>query len=190
MKRSLPLLVVLAVTLATSAAEGREPTIAEVQVAAARVAALSPAPALAAAGRARAAALLPALRVRLARDLDRDQSLDQEPGRADQLGLDASDRLVLEVRAEWDLSRLAFEPGELAALEAGARLARDRRDLLEAVTHLYFERRRLAGRLANAGDPEDRLRFAEVTALLDAFTGGLYTPSGGRARPRRERNAP
>jgi len=168
----------------------REPTIGEVQAAAERVAGLSPDRALAAAGRARAAALLPALRVRVARDLDRDESLDLEPGRADQLGLDASDRLVLEVRAEWDLARLAFEPGELAALETGARLARERRELVEAVTRLYFERRRLAARLAAEGvEADDRARFGEVTAILDAMTAGLYTRSGGRRGPVRRRSA-
>jgi hypothetical protein len=181
-------LLVLSALLPDTAA-AREPTALEVQAAAARAAGLSPDRALSAAGRARAAALLPALRVRVARDLDRDQSLALEPGRADQLGLGASDRLILEVRAEWDLARLVFEPGELAALEAAARLARERRELLEAVTRLYFERRRLAARLDRVPEPDDRARFGEVTALLDAMTAGLYTRSSGLRQPGRRRSA-
>lgn len=178
-------LLLAGAVLMPSSGAAREPTALEVQAAAVRVAGLSPDRALSAAGRARAAALLPALRVRVARDLDRDESVSLEPGRADQLGLGASDRLVLEVRAEWDLARLAFEPGELAALEAAARLARERRELLEAVTRLYFERRRLATRLATTPEPDDRARFAELTALLDSLTAGLYT----RVQPVRRRSA-
>ncbi|MBI2894802.1 MAG: hypothetical protein HYY06_14705 [Deltaproteobacteria bacterium] len=156
------------------AAFAREPRIDEVQAAAVRTAHADPSRAEAAADRARAAGLLPALRVRVARDLDRDQSLDLEPGASDQLGLDASDRLVLEVRAEWDLSRLAYEPDELHALESASRLARDRREAIETVTRLYFERLRLVGRLARAPDPEARSRLGEVTAILDALTGGYF----------------
>lgn len=167
--------VAVATVVAAVPARAGEPTVGEVQAAAVRSAGLSPEDALDVAGRARVAALLPAVRVRVARDLDRDESLALEPGRADQLGLDASDRLILEVRAEWDLARLAFEPGELTALESAARLARDRRELIEAVTRLYFERRRLAVRLGTTHELDDRLRFAEVTALLDAMTAGLYT---------------
>jgi len=168
------LLLALSVWLGAGPAWAREPTIGEVQAAALRASGLSVARALAVAGRARPAALLPSLRVRVARDLDRGESVDLEPGRADQLGLDASDRLILEVRAEWNLARLAYEPGALDALQAAARLARDRRELLETVTRLYFERRRLLARLHHAPDPEARWRLPEVTALLDALTGGLY----------------
>jgi hypothetical protein len=159
-------------------AEGREPTVDAVQQAAIRAGHADPGRAEAAADRARAAGLLPAVRVRVARDLGRDQSLDLEPGTADQLGVDARSRLVLEVRAEWDLSRLAYEPEELHALETASRLAQDRRAIVEAVTRVYFERQGLRQRLARSAQPdtqaEDRVRLQETTAILDALTGGFF----------------
>jgi hypothetical protein len=56
-----------------------------------------------------------------------------------------------------------------------------RQDILEQVTRLYFERVRLRAELAHPGQAtfkkrsEKELRIQEITALLDAFTGGKFS---------------
>ena len=68
--------------------------------------------------RAGRAAWLPELRLRVERRLGRSESLDLPSGRQRRdgpLGLDTANDVRYEVRATWDLSRLVFNPEEVAA---------------------------------------------------------------------------
>jgi len=85
------------------------------------------------------------------------------------------------VRAAWDLDRLVFAPEELRAAATAALLARRREEVVEHATRLYFERTRLRLRLA-LSPPDSALERAEreiaidaAGAELDALTGGLLS---------------
>ena len=59
-----------------------------------------------------------------------------------------------------------------------------REEVLDQATRVYFERRRLQAELLNQNDaPVDsmidgQMRLAELTAVLDAFTGGGFSKAG------------
>jgi hypothetical protein len=87
----------------------------------------------------------------------------------------------LTIGATWDLDRLIFEPQEMAVAREAVRTANLRDRVLEEVTRRYFERRRLQVdlELAPPTDLADRvrkeLRLQELTADIDAFTGGWFS---------------
>ncbi len=91
------------------------------------------------------------------------------------------------VRAEWDLSRLVFNPDELRVAGETVDLVRLRQRVLDEVTRLYFERRRreverdLAPPADVAGRVRQQLRIDELTASLDALTGGFFSQRLGAA---------
>ncbi len=88
---------------------------------------------------------------------------------------------VFDVRAEWRLSELVFNRDELRTAMVSMRLTSLRERVLQNVTKLYFERRRL--QVINAASPsadalereQDRLRIDELTADLDSVTGGWFS---------------
>jgi competence protein ComEA len=88
-------------------------------------------------------------------------------------------RLLLEAR--WDLDRLIFDREEMAVSREAVRAANLRDRVLEEVTRRYFERRRLQVdlELSPPTDLSDRvrkeLRLQELTADIDAFTGGWFS---------------
>jgi photosystem II stability/assembly factor-like uncharacterized protein len=81
----------------------------------------------------------------------------------------------------WDLSELVWNPDQ-TSIDSRAKLMTEmREDLLSQISRIYFERRRLQIELI-AGisyDPSDTLskqmRVDELTALLDALTGGNFS---------------
>jgi hypothetical protein len=87
----------------------------------------------------------------------------------------------LTVGATWDLDRLIFEPQEMAVAREAARTATLRDRALSEVTRRYYDRRRLQVdlELAPPTDLGDRvkkeLRLQELTADLDALTGGWFS---------------
>ncbi len=96
----------------------------------------------------------------------------------------------LTIGGRWDLDRLIFEPQEMAVAREAVRTANLRDRVLEEVTRRFFERRRLQVdlELAPPTDLSDRvrkeLRLQELTADIDAFTGGWYSEkltAAGRA---------
>ncbi len=84
------------------------------------------------------------------------------------------------VKATWDLPSLLMSSERLRAIDQAIDAAKLRGTLLEEVTRLYFARRRLqvdmllAPRLDAQGRVEDALKLEELTAQLDAFTGGRF----------------
>jgi hypothetical protein len=134
--------------------------------------------------RARWAGWLPELRLRVDRRFNRAESADlgTAPGAAlAPVGIDSDNDVRYECRATWDLSRIVFNPDELAAQMQALRTAEARREIESLVIRLYFERRRLKAELA-AADANDvaagmrlEVRMAEIEAELDALTGGAFT---------------
>ncbi len=121
--------------------------------------------------RAGRAAWLPELRFRMDRRLGRRESLDLPAGGGSSLpplGLDTADDVRYEARATWDLSRLVFNPDEIAAQSQALRMADTRREVESLVNRLYFERRHL--KMTTPAPP----RIAEVEAELDALSGGAF----------------
>ncbi len=133
--------------------------------------------------RARVAAWLPEVRVRVDRRFGRSESLDVSPAPladAPPVSLDTVDEVRYEARATWDLSRLVFNPDELAAHAEALRMADVRREVESLVIRLYFERRRLKVEAATtdgndmASNLRREARIEELEAELDALTGGAF----------------
>ena len=148
--------------------------------------------------RARVAGWLPKVRARVDRRFARSESVDLGSSSAAPLapvGIDSNNDVRYELRATWDLSRIIFNPDELAAQFQALRTADARREIESLVIRLYFERRRLKAELgaadattmAPAGMPLSgmtlELRVAEIEAELDALTGGAFTRLARRRDP-------
>lgn len=131
--------------------------------------------------RARLSAFLPRFQSQVDRIYEHDESLDQQAGAADQLGIDTDNDLRLRFRADWQMSQWLFNPLELRVASEAGDIAQLREDLLTAVTKVYFERRRLQIELV-LEPPTDlavavkkELRLQELTATLDAYTGAKFS---------------
>lgn len=162
-----------------------EPSVSQVQVAAAaQVEAAAPDPA-ALAARRRLAALLPRLSAELRAD-QRSYRVVGLQGTSEVDYLRSSPGRGVTVRATWELGELVAPRGEPGAAPAALARLRRREEAVRRATALYFERRRLLAVLAL--DPpatplaraEAELEVDRVTAELDAATGGLYLGRGAR----------
>lgn len=86
-----------------------------------------------------------------------------------------------EVKAVWQLSKLVMSSEEIRVISEVQDIVKLRDKVLEDVTRLYFERRRLQVDLLLGGGGElkkrvgDELRLAELTAQIDAYTGGRFS---------------
>lgn len=89
----------------------------------------------------------------------------------------SSDELGWSLSATWELDRLAFN-GE--ALDAKS-LTSLEENLVREVTTLFFSRRRVLASLVMSPPTDDEeyfyelMRLEELTATLDAFTGGMFS---------------
>ena len=113
------------------------------------------------------------------RDRDKDGSLD----------------LGASLTMTWDLRDLAYEPEQIDLSREARLVIGLRDDVLDEVNQLYFERLSIESQLVAArhGDAsasrspgELRLRLEELTAGLDAWTGGWFSQQLQRAVPRLE----
>jgi hypothetical protein len=88
----------------------------------------------------------------------------------------SNDQTVWHVRGVWDLSRVVFNPEQLDIKTLGSL----QESLIREVTTMYFSRRRvLAGLILSPPDDDEdlyyeQLRLDEMTATIDAFTGGKF----------------
>jgi len=160
--------------------EASEPTVAEVVEAALRHAGLDEKPAGGWKMRARAAALLPWISLRAARDTSWEDRARQVGG--------VDHGVVLEARATWRLDRLVYDPSEIRATTVEQQRARAAAAVTERVTALYYKRRRAQiEALWQAGETSQEtalraLAVDELTAQLDGLTGGWLARRLGRRR--------
>lgn len=124
-------------------------------------------------------ALAPELSGEYRRNVENDRTLGaQTSGNVDYTSLDDDDRYT--VKAKWELDRLIFNPDELRVSAEVSDLVKLRENVVDQVTKLYFERRRLQVELDTAAPSElgtrlkKELRLQELTAALDGMTGGWF----------------
>ena len=86
-----------------------------------------------------------------------------------------------DVSMSWDLSDLVWSTDQTTIDSRSKLMVELREDILDEVTRLYFERRRIQTELVidHALDPrlkiDQEMRIAELTALIDALTGGEFS---------------
>lgn len=96
---------------------------------------------------------------------------------------------TLWVELAWDLDKIILSDGEVAALRQGPRWWAAERRVLDRVQSVWAARRRLMtemalgdgarGRSAARDDVYRQLRIEELTAQLDAATGGVFSERAG-----------
>ncbi len=130
---------------------------------------------------------LPIVSLRLARARDRDDVTDADEaftsGALRRL-VDRESSLSRDFEASlsfsWDLGDVAYHPEQIDVSRESREVIRLRDDVLDEVTQLYFERRRVLAELAArpTAPPDEklrlRLRAAELAAGIDAWTGGWF----------------
>ncbi len=80
-----------------------------------------------------------------------------------------------DVSLSWDLSDFIWSTDQTTIDGRSKLMVELREDILAQVTRLYFERRRLAVELVQHNAFDKQLRFEELTAHLDAYTGGEFS---------------
>jgi hypothetical protein len=161
-----------------------DPPVAALRAAATALVLAEPERAESLVARARFAGWLPELRIMVDRRFARSESVDlgtpSDGAALAPVGIDSNNDVRYQARATWDLSKIIFNPDEIAAQFQALRTADTRREIESLVIRLYFERRRLKAESAAADDldmlPGSRreLRIAEIEASLDALTGGAF----------------
>ncbi|HEX9100771.1 MAG TPA: hypothetical protein VF997_01140 [Polyangia bacterium] len=157
-----------------------EPSVRELQHAAACLAEVHPELVRSWLRRAGKAALLPTTRVRVGRGL---VELTRDTMSAPVYSM--TNDWTIAVEATWSLDRLVFDRNELRVSREAQRLAGHREELLTRVAQLYYARRRLqvdALLQPDAPAAVDRaLEIEELTAVLDGLTDNALT-RGKRSR--------
>lgn len=86
-----------------------------------------------------------------------------------------------ELSLSWDLGNMIWHDDQIDIDNRSRLMVQLREDVLDQVTRIYFERRRLQIELAMTSEAdlhfvmEKKLRIDELTALLDAYTGGWFS---------------
>ena len=131
--------------------------------------------------RVRLSPILPTVKLSVGYDLEHDENLDRTQTEPDQWGADTDQDLELQATVQWDFSKLVYHPEELKVQTALARRADRREALLTLLIGYWFERRQIQILLA-VRPPEEletriqqTLRLKELTACIDALTGGRLT---------------
>ena len=134
-------------------------------------------------GESRLRALLPNLS--LGRDFSRGNTLDLDRG-----GTADADRYIAgpddinrgwSADVSWDLGDFIWSSSQTSIDVRDKLMVDQRRDFLAEAMRIYFERRRLQSEMFYATSSEVRLmdekqlRYEELTALLDALTGGWFS---------------
>ena len=160
-----------------------EPDIQEVQIAAIEYAEVSPEKIKDWRRRAAGKALLPEVSVGINRDTS--ELWHWEGGSTtkseDDTLVRGSDAIEWDVSLKWDLSELIWNDDQ-TSIDVRSRLMVELRDdTLDEVTKIYFERIRVKMDLDNLSleernkRQEKELRLRELTAYLDALTGGYFS---------------
>ena len=86
-----------------------------------------------------------------------------------------------DVSLSWDLADFVWSTDQTTIDSRSKLMVELREDILDQVTRLYFERRRIQMELITnefLNPPlmiDKEMRIAELTALIDAFTGGEFS---------------
>lgn len=158
-----------------------EPSIREVQEAAARNVDVNPERMRSWRSRSRLAALAPGIRAEYRYVGQFDQRLKAGGDAADTQQDTFGTQHRPLARVDWDLNRLVFNPDELRVSSEISSLVRLRESVLNQATKIYYERRRLQVEL-DLTPPTDvsnrvrkELRLQELVADLDSLTGGFFS---------------
>jgi uncharacterized protein YjiS (DUF1127 family) len=177
---------IVAFWMVASAVRAAEPTLVEVQAAAARQAAGDVADDASRTSRLRASRLAPVVRGELIGKTD-DRTRRGEYRLAPLREDDASEVHTWGIVLTWDLAQLVYsrEEGQLAL--AHQHLARVRREAAFQAAKLWIERRQKCAALQRLSGPvrrEAEFDLLRTTADLDALTGGLYREAIAEAEER------
>jgi hypothetical protein len=91
-----------------------------------------------------------------------------------------------DVGLSWDLGELIWNNDQTSIDSRSKLMVELREDVLDQVTRIYFERRRIQVDLINRPDIEpiekieQQMRLAELTAIIDGFTGGNFSKRMGK----------
>ena len=157
------------------------PSIQAVQSAAVRYAEADPGKIAGWRRRARWRAFLPRFSVGLDRDRNANIVSSTRDGSTHFTVGPERRNLALDLSFTWELGELVWNPDQ-TSIDARSRLmVYLRRDILEEVNRTYFERLRLASEFSRNPTEdsqlrtERRLRLEELSARLDALTGGFFS---------------
>jgi hypothetical protein len=128
---------------------------------------------------------LPILSIRATGDSDRRRGSDYDEayisGGMRYLNDRDDDRgreLELQLIMSWDFGDIAYHPESIDVSHEAREIIELRDDVLDEITQLYFERRRVLAVVALQPDSpaasELQLRAAQLAAGIDAWTGGWY----------------
>ncbi|NRA00109.1 MAG: hypothetical protein HRU01_26705 [Myxococcales bacterium] len=99
---------------------------------------------------------------------------------------DRSSAYDVGITAAWDLGDVVYEPEEIDVSREERAVLALRDDVLDEITQLYFERRRILEELAGVAPREAhaaerlRLRADELASGIDAWTGGWWSRNAPR----------
>lgn len=169
-----------------------EPSVTEAQRAAVRYAQAGRAQVRSWSRRVRLAPVLPEVRLGLDRSRGVDFSIKVEPGNPSRWNRGLDEGYTWGIQLKWELDRLIFDPDELKVCREAQRLAEQREEVLDQVTRVYFERRRM--QILRFIQPPRTVRAAlfrdlalqRLTATLDGLTGGWFSRELKRRARRRK----
>ena len=125
---------------------------------------------------ARMKALLPTLSAGV--DRTSTELLHWDTGQNPDILAKGRDFLDWDASVSWDLSDLVWSTDQTTIDSRAKLMVEMRENILDQITRLYFERRRLQMELLAMNDPakfEKQMRIEELTALIDALTGGEFS---------------
>lgn len=128
-------------------------------------------------GASKSAAALPEVTVKYT--YDNGYSPDYtSTGELDKSGVDIGN--TVSAQAKWKLADIVMSSNRIRVISETQDIVKLRDKVLDEATRVYFDRRRLqVDMLMNPGDIKtqlkNELRLEELTAQLDAYTGGLYS---------------
>jgi len=162
-----------------------EPDIHSVHRAALRYLSLDPARIVALRRGVERRGWLPILSFRATRESDRRRRSDYDEAfisgemrRFNDRDSDRDEDLELQLIVSWDLGDIAYHPESIDVSREAREIIELRDDVLDEITQLYFERRRVIAAFALQPDSpvasEFQLRAAQLAADIDAWTGGWF----------------
>ncbi|MFH0840104.1 MAG: YCF48-related protein [Candidatus Omnitrophota bacterium] len=126
-------------------------------------------------------ALLPTLSVGMDRDSSQDVHWDAGSNPDMLIVGPYYDDTGWDIRCSWDLGGLIWNDDQTSIDTRSKLMVELRNDIIDEVTRLYFERRRLQVELMQSPPKDERklmekeLRIQELTANIDGITGGYFS---------------